>query len=224
MKRAVFALTFFLFAAPSYAQRVDNPIAEFAGLDKITARITKFDVKINETVQFGALQVTPYVCYNRASTDDPLTTGFVAVDEIALDNKIHRIFSGWMFADSPGLNAVEHPIYDVWLVSCKGGKPPKVSDQEEAAPPPAAGAEEKSKGRLKKKQVKPKPDSEIQPEPDIFPEPAPFQPRQLQPETPNPNADPQSPTRQRHERRPPSADRQQLEPGVPFDPDTLPPD
>jgi hypothetical protein len=217
MKRTFLALAFFLVAAPSYAQRVENPVAEFAGLDKITARITKFDVKINETVQFGALQVTPRVCYNRASTDDPLTTGFVAVDEITLDNKIHRIFSGWMFADSPGLNAVEHPIYDIWLVSCKGGKQPKAADQEETTPPPVT-AEEKPKGKTKKKQAKPQ-----QPlsEPDMFTEPPPIQPRQLQPD--EPDADPLQPPQQRHERRLPP-DQQKLEPGVPFDPDSLPPD
>ena len=115
-------------------QRVDNPIAEFAGLDKVTARITKFDVKINETVQFGTLQVTPKICNTSASSDDPLTTGFIQVDENTLDNKVHKVFSGWMFADSPGLNAVEHPIYDIWLVSCKGGKrpPPNETDMNAA--------------------------------------------------------------------------------------------
>lgn len=125
-----FSVFWFLTSGFSYARRIENPTAEFAGLDKVTARIIKFDVKINETVQFGALQVTPKVCYNRASSDDPLTTGFVEVDEITLESKMHRIFSGWMFADSPGLNAVEHPIYDIWLVACKGGQapPPKETD------------------------------------------------------------------------------------------------
>lgn len=96
-----------------------NPVAEFSGLDKITGRIITFDVYIGETVQFGALQVTPRVCYSRAISETPKTTSFVEVDEITLDRKIRRIFTGWMFADSPGLNAVEHPVYDVWLKSCK---------------------------------------------------------------------------------------------------------
>ncbi|MBC8717552.1 MULTISPECIES: DUF2155 domain-containing protein [Brucella/Ochrobactrum group] len=103
----------------AYAERISNPIAEFSGLDKITGRITSFDVYINETVQFGALQVTPKVCYSRTDNEAPRTDGFVEVDEITLDRKIRRIFTGWMFADSPGLNAVEHPIYDVWLKNCK---------------------------------------------------------------------------------------------------------
>lgn len=99
--------------------RVANPVAEFAGLDKITGRIIAFDVYVNETVQFGALQVTPRVCYDRPDAEEPKTDAFVEVDEITLDRKIRRIFTGWMFAESPGLNAVEHAVYDVWLKSCK---------------------------------------------------------------------------------------------------------
>ena len=108
-------------------ERVSNPVAEFAGLDKITGRITSFDVYINETVQFGALQVTPKVCYSRPDAEEPKTDSFVEVDEITLDRKIRRIFTGWMFAESPGISAVEHAVYDVWLKACK---------QKSAVPPP----------------------------------------------------------------------------------------
>eukprot|EP01133_Synstelium_polycarpum_P030742 gene30742-38358_t len=107
--------------APAHAadDKISNPIAVFSGLDKITGRITSFGVYIDETVQFGALQLTPRVCYTRPDTETPKTDTFVEVDEITLDRKIRKIFSGWMFADSPGLNAVEHPVYDVWLKGCK---------------------------------------------------------------------------------------------------------
>ncbi|KAA1177698.1 DUF2155 domain-containing protein [Rhizobium tropici] len=109
-----------IMAAPTVeAARIANPVAVFSGLDKITGRITTFDVYINETVQFGALQVTPRACYSRDETEQQKVDGFVEVDEITLDRRIRRIFTGWMFADSPGLNAVEHPIYDVWLKECK---------------------------------------------------------------------------------------------------------
>nr|WP_244616112.1 DUF2155 domain-containing protein [Rhizobium sp. RU20A] len=101
------------------AAQIKNPVAVFSGIDKITGRITTFDVYLGETVQFGALQVTPRVCYTRDDTEAAKTTTFVEVDEITLDRKIRRIFTGWMFADSPGLNAVEHPVYDVWLKDCK---------------------------------------------------------------------------------------------------------
>jgi hypothetical protein len=117
-------------------QRIANPTAVFSGLDKITGRITSFGVAINETVQFGALQVTPRVCYSRPPTETPQTDSFVEVDEVTLKGEIKRIFTGWMFAASPGLHAVEHPIYDVWLTDCKGGKLPAVAEapQEEDKP------------------------------------------------------------------------------------------
>lgn len=103
--------------------RVENPTAIFSGLDKITGRIYPFEVSVKETVQFGALRVTPQACYTRPPTEPQNTTGFVEVDEITLEGKIRRVFTGWMFASSPGLHAVEHPIYDVWLVDCKQGPP-----------------------------------------------------------------------------------------------------
>ncbi|MFD1013054.1 DUF2155 domain-containing protein [Shinella fusca] len=119
---------------PSKAARIENPVATFSGIDKITGRITSFDVYIGETVQFGALQVTPKVCYSRDDTEAQKITSFVEVDEITLDRKIRRIFTGWMFADSPGLNAVEHPVYDVWLTECKAKSdvPPPDDSQAKA--------------------------------------------------------------------------------------------
>jgi hypothetical protein len=114
------------------SQKIVNPTAVFSGLDKITGRITTFDVAINETVQFGALQVTPRVCYTRPPTETPNTDSFIEVDEVTLQGEVKRIFTGWTFAGSPGLNGVEHPIYDIWLSDCKGATPAVA----EAPPPP----------------------------------------------------------------------------------------
>jgi hypothetical protein len=105
----------------AFADKISNPIAVFDGLDKITGRIISFEVAINETVQFGALQITPHVCYSRPPTDAPQTDTFAQIDEIDELKQTKRIFSGWMFADSPGLHGVEHPIFDIWLTACKGG-------------------------------------------------------------------------------------------------------
>ncbi len=136
---AAFGAAFASLAAfPAAADPIRHPTAVFAGLDKTTGRIINFDVAIDETVQFGTLQVTPRVCNTRPQTEAPQTTSFVEVDEqlakpdqkrvqgvaVRTDSKpeAKRIFSGWMFAASPGLHGVEHPVYDVWLVDCKGGK------------------------------------------------------------------------------------------------------
>jgi len=122
-RRIFFLLTAFLgcgilLPATARAERISQPVAVFSGLDKITGRITSFDVYIGETYQFGSLQVTPRVCYSSAAGEVARTDGFVEVSEVTLDRQIKKIFSGWMFADSPGLNAVENPIHDVWLKDC----------------------------------------------------------------------------------------------------------
>src|SRR6516162_3450334 len=121
------------------SQKIANKSATFSGLDKITGRIIAFDAAIGETVQFGALQVTPRVCYTRPPTETSNTDAFIEVDEVTLQGDVKRIFTGWMFAASPGLHAVEHPIYDVWLTDCKN---PVVAATAPTVPepPPAAAA------------------------------------------------------------------------------------
>ena len=107
--------------ATAHAQRVENEIAVFAALDKVTARISRLEIGLGQTVRFGSLVVTPRSCYSRPPTEPPKTTGFVEVTEVKLDGAQKQLFSGWMFAESPGLNAVEHPVFDIWLTEC--GKP-----------------------------------------------------------------------------------------------------
>jgi hypothetical protein len=129
--------------AGARADEIHHPTAIFDGLDKITGRIITFEVAIDETVQFGTLQITPRVCLTRPQTEAPLTDGFVEVDEIENAKQAKRVFSGWMFAASPGLHGVEHAVYDVWLKDCKGGKqivaePANATDANK--PPPANAA------------------------------------------------------------------------------------
>ncbi len=111
------------------AQKIINKKASFSGLDKITGRIINFDEDIGETVQFGALRVKTDACYTRPATEAANTDAFVEVDEITLQGEVKRIFSGWMFAASPGLHGVEHPIYDIWLTDCKGPETTVVTAQ-----------------------------------------------------------------------------------------------
>ena len=124
-----------LSAAPAAAETISNPIAAFSGLDKITGRITNFDVYIDETVQFGALQITPRVCYTRPPNEAQRTSVFIEVDQVSLKGGAQRIFTGWMFADSPALNAIDHPVYDIWLVDCR---------QQSNIPPPPGTSEASS--------------------------------------------------------------------------------
>src|SRR5438067_4395739 len=138
------------------AQKIVNKKASFSGLDKITGRIINFDADIGETVQFGALRVKTDACYTRPATETTNTDAFVEVDEITLQGEVKRIFSGWMFAASPGLHGVEHPIYDIWLTDCKGPLQTIVSAQPDPpkapTPPPA-----QKKGPPPQKQAAPRP-------------------------------------------------------------------
>src|SRR5882672_7904213 len=125
------------------AQKIVNKKASFSGLDKITGRIINFDEDIGETVQFGALRVKTDACYTRPATEAANTDAFVEVDEITLQGEVKRIFSGWMYAASPGLHGVEHPIYDIWLVDCKVPDQTIVSAQPDPPKPPPPSAAQK---------------------------------------------------------------------------------
>ena len=132
------------------AQKIVNKKASFSGLDKITGRIINFDEDIGETVQFGALRVKTDACYTRPATEAANTDAFVEVDEITLQGEVKRIFSGWMYAASPGLHGVEHPIYDIWLTDCKVPDTTMVSaqpDPPKIAPPPQKRAPQRQPPR-----------------------------------------------------------------------------
>lgn len=118
---AVFAVAALsvLSVMPAQAAKITNDVAVFAALDKVTARVSKLQVNIDETTIFGALKITPRACYTRPPTERPRTSVFVEIDEIQLDGKEKRIFTGWMFAESPGVHGVEHPVFDVWLTNCR---------------------------------------------------------------------------------------------------------
>jgi hypothetical protein len=150
------------------SQKIENSRAVFSGLDKITGRIISFDAAIGETVQFGALQVTARVCYTRPPTEATNTDAFVQVDEVTLQGEVKRIFSGWMFAASPGLHAVEHPIYDVWLNDC--ASPIKVAEPAVQPTPAAAPTGARPPAAAKPRQAVP---ARQQPAPPVAAAPAP---------------------------------------------------
>ena len=143
------------------ASKIVNKKASFSGLDKITGRIIKFDADIGETVQFGALRVKTDACYTRPATEAANTDAFVEVDEITLQGEVKRIFSGWMFAASPGLHGVEHPIYDIWLSDCKAPDATVVT----AAPDPPKPVAPPPQKRAAPKQVPRPPQPQFQQQP-----------------------------------------------------------
>lgn len=111
-------------ANAAHADNIKNPVAIFAGLDKIMGSTKNFEEKVGEDVKFSNLVIKAEVCNTAPITEDPKTAAFVEIDEIKKDDSKKRIFSGWMFAESPGLNGLEHPVLDVWLVGCKDPNAP----------------------------------------------------------------------------------------------------
>ena len=110
-----------LAAAMSTAAAETNPepVAVLEGLDKITARISKFEAPVGAPVQFGTLAIRVRDCEKSPPEETPESAAFVEIDETRTGEVRTRVFSGWMFASSPALSALEHPVYDVVLLDCK---------------------------------------------------------------------------------------------------------
>lgn len=93
------------------------------GLDKITARATTINAPIGVPVKYATLTITARYCYSTPITETPETTAFLQIVDHRPDQPERKIFSGWMLASSPSLNGMEHPLYDVWVISCKTNQP-----------------------------------------------------------------------------------------------------
>jgi hypothetical protein len=89
------------------------------GIDKVAARTAKFEANLRQKVFYNTLIITAYACKTRPPEEPPESAAFLEVLERKPDGTTQKLFSGWMFASSPALNALEHPVYDVWVVSCK---------------------------------------------------------------------------------------------------------
>ena len=102
-------------------------LAVLRALDKITGRAIDIPAPVGVPVQFGTLYITVRYCYTVPPEEPPETSAFLQIDELSFgapaDAEPTRIFSGWMFASSPALNALEHPVYDVWAITCRTDEP-----------------------------------------------------------------------------------------------------
>jgi hypothetical protein len=93
------------------------------GLDKITGRPTDIVAPVGKPVHFATLTITARYCYSTPASETPETAAFVQIDDHRPDQSARRVFSGWMYGSSPGLNGMEHPLYDVWAISCNTNAP-----------------------------------------------------------------------------------------------------
>ena len=106
--------------SPALAQQGgEGQVAVLQGLDKITARITTIDAPVGQPVRFGTLDITVRRCHKRPPEETPETTVYLQIRELRLGERVQDLFAGWMFASSPAVSSMEHPVYDVWVVDCK---------------------------------------------------------------------------------------------------------
>jgi len=120
-------------ASADQSDMIAEPTAVLQGLDKITARVSEITAPVGKTVQFGTLAITVRDCEKNPPEDRPEDAAFLQIDEVRPGEDNVRRFSGWMFAQSPALSSLEHPVYDIVLLDCKGapasasGSPPAPS-------------------------------------------------------------------------------------------------
>jgi hypothetical protein len=120
---------------------IENRVAVLQGLDKVTARISPVRAPLEVPTTFGTLQIVARTCRETPPTEPPESAAFLEIRELPPasepDAPIRELFSGWMFASSPAVSALEHPVYDVWVVDCEEPIEPAADDQgvREATPP-----------------------------------------------------------------------------------------
>lgn len=107
-----------LAASSGPAAAIPGDKAVMQGLDKVTARISTFEAPLDEEVAFGALRITLRACERAPPEEPPESAAFLDIYEAKQGEDPVSLFRGWMFASSPALSALEHPVYDVWVVEC----------------------------------------------------------------------------------------------------------
>jgi hypothetical protein len=111
-------------ALPAHAEGpiLEHRVAILQGLDKVTARVSTVRAPLDEPTQFGTLEVVARTCRETPPTEPPESAAFLEIRELPpasdVDGTPVELFSGWMFASSPAASALEHPVYDIWVIDC----------------------------------------------------------------------------------------------------------
>ncbi len=111
-----------------------GPMAVLQGLNKITARVSEIEAPIDEVVRFGTLEITARTCYKAPPEEPPESASFLEIVDVKPGEAQVDLFSGWMFASSPALSALEHPVYDIWVLDCREAEGPSIPE----APSPSS--------------------------------------------------------------------------------------
>ncbi|MCF6214674.1 MAG: DUF2155 domain-containing protein [Emcibacter sp.] len=102
-----------------FESQEDISVVTLSALDKITTQLSTIEIKRDQTVRFGTLEITLRYCRKNPPEETPETVAFLEITDVGHNNQNRKVFSGWMFASSPALSPLEHPVYDVWVKDCK---------------------------------------------------------------------------------------------------------
>ncbi len=137
--------------APAAAEEGGRMAAILQGLDKTTARVSTIEAPLDEVARFGSLKIVARACHKKPPTETPESTAFLEIVDVRPDSPAVRVFTGWMFASSPAVSALEHPVYDIWVLDCRRLARPEAAEtaqtgeaaaSEAARPPQEAPQEE----------------------------------------------------------------------------------
>lgn len=128
IRACLFAAALVGAGAPALAQ--ERPIAVLRALDKVTARVSTIEAPVGREVRFGTLRILVRTCKKRPPEETPETAMFLEILDLRPQGAPQRVFTGWMFASSPALSAMEHPTYDVWPIDCRTTGPEQGSGSE----------------------------------------------------------------------------------------------
>ena len=119
MKKLFGAILCLLLFAGNRVDAFPGDMVIMQGLDKVTARVSTFQAPLGVTVRFGTLEITVKSCDRTPPEEPPESAVFLEVKEKRPDEPVTELFRGWMFSSSPALSALEHPVYDVWVLECE---------------------------------------------------------------------------------------------------------
>lgn len=117
-----YALLALMVTMPAYAADIATKRVQLRGMDKITGRISTMDAQVGEPITFGDLKITVQRCLTKPPEETPENSAYLNVVETNAKGELKEVFQGWMFSSNPALSAMEHPVYDVWVLQCLTGK------------------------------------------------------------------------------------------------------
>ena len=128
---ALAVLLSLVFGGPAAA--APYKVAILQGMDKVTARVSTIEAPVGEVVKFGTLEIIARHCDKRPPEETPESASFLDIWEVRQGEAAVSLFRGWMYASSPALSALEHPVYDVWVLDCRKSSSKAPSTSEGAA-------------------------------------------------------------------------------------------